>query len=231
MVWSRAKSLLAVALALWILSMVPTVQASRSTFPAVEQDLFMTGDTWRGPTVSGDEAPLLLSQEPGAAGSAQMLPVLQVLNLGANSQSWYSQQRWDYTSRLVSDPLATIHVRANVVATASFTVSLSAVSPEGHPILLGEQAPTFNLTTLLAREENFDIPAADAVIPAGHLLRLTVTFDDVDVIAILEYGSANPSGITFVTETLDSDVDGVPDDDDDCPLLRDCDGDGTDDGD
>src|SRR5688500_2991901 len=117
MVWSRAQSLLAVALALWVVSMVPTGQASTATFPSVEQELFMTGEAWSGPTVSGDQAPLVLSQAPGAAGTAQMLPVLQVLNLGANSQSWYSEERWDLTSRLVSDPVATIHVRANVVAT------------------------------------------------------------------------------------------------------------------
>lgn len=187
-------------------------------FPVLEERLFLS-------------AGQALQDDPGASGQTIFLPVLDVLGLGMNEAAWAWEGAWNHTYAVPQDTIVTLHFAAvDLRAVGDFTVELSSVAPDGTTTLLGSRSHSFTLPSVPGSTEEFVLGTAGGILPAGHGLRLGVRADDLNVLTVLQYGGSTPSGLALPIRLLDSDLDGVPDDADACPLERDCDGDGTDDG-
>ena len=196
--------------------------------------LYLTAEAGDVPFQEGPVLQLLARQQGGRASTTMVAPgvllPVEAGDVGRRSEAWYASGLAPFDMVFESDAAVALHLTLSAGA-APLGVAVEAVAPGGEATRLGQAQRSF-VHVLASEPQVFLVPAQGKVLPKGYFLRLVVSAEIGTAAVILDYGSpAAPSAVELSLKPLDTDGDGVPDSEDDCPRQVDCDGDGIGDGD
>jgi hypothetical protein len=210
----RATAVLGLLALLALPAALADVALPGNGFVVTERTLYLSSQSG----AAGGQSGVLLLDPNGPGDQASLtfiLPGLDVLGVidQQASESWYTAGPWDKSLEIVEDSVATLYFTANAQGLAIFEVRLYDVAPDGRLALIDNDEQQF-ITALSPTPVTFPLHTAGSVVSQGHVLRLEVFAQTINVAVVLQYGGGTPSAIEGLrTRWLDSDGDGTPDSD------------------
>ncbi|MEA3202393.1 MAG: large repetitive protein [Thermoplasmata archaeon] len=167
-------------------------------------------------SATGNAGKLLSPQAPAAQAMSNFVaPNIHLLGLvdTPSTDAWTTGAPWDRDTEVVDATQAVLYFSANVQALTVFQVRLLDVAPDRQQHLVAQDDQQF-VTALNPVPVTFDLHAQGVVLLKGHTLKLEVFAQTANVLVVLSYGGATPSGVHDLrVRWLDTDGDGVADSD------------------